>query len=77
MRTVRVEPVVHPELLTVAPAACGLALALQHALVEGGIALGWRQLLAALVIASIEAVAVIVCFAAFGRMLGVRRPDRV
>jgi hypothetical protein len=58
-------------------AACGLALALQHALVEGGIELGWRQLLAALVIASIEATAVIVCFAAFGRMLGVRRPDRV
>lgn len=68
----------HPWLVALGFAgACGLALAGQHALVEGGLALGWRQLLAALVIASIEATAVIACFAAFGRMLGIRRPDRV
>ncbi len=54
-------------------AACGLALAAQHNVTEGGVAIGWRPLLAALVIASIEAAAVIACFAAFGRFLGIRR----
>jgi hypothetical protein len=33
----------------------------------------WRPLLAGLVLASIEGVAVIACFAAFGRFLGIRR----
>jgi hypothetical protein len=65
---------VHPWLFCLAFAgACGLALAGQHALVEGGLVIGWRQALAALVITSIEATAVIVCFAAFGRLLGIRR----
>lgn len=54
-------------------AVCGLALAAQHNVAEGGVAIGWRPLLAALVIASIEGLAVIACFATFGRFLGIRR----
>jgi hypothetical protein len=56
--------------------ACGVALAAQHGIVEGGPARPaemWRPLLAGLVLASIEGVAVIACFAAFGRFLGIRR----
>ncbi|HKN94304.1 MAG TPA: hypothetical protein VJU60_08235 [Thermoleophilaceae bacterium] len=56
---------------------CGLALAGWHALVEAGgppdVSNVARALLAGVVIASIEAVAVIACFAAFGRFLGIRR----
>jgi uncharacterized membrane protein len=64
----------HPWRFCVAfAAACGLALAAQHNVVEGGVALAWRPLLAALVIASAEAAGVIACFAAFGRFLGIRR----
>lgn len=54
-------------------AACGLGLALQHAVVEGGVSNVGRGLLAGLIIASIEATAVVACFAAFGRFLGIRR----
>jgi hypothetical protein len=54
-------------------AACGIALAAQHNAAEGGVAISWRPLLAALIIASIEAAAVVACFAAFGRLLGIRR----
>jgi hypothetical protein len=55
-------------------AACGFALAAQHALVDGGVTphVG-RALLAGLIIASIEAAAVVACYAAFGRFLGIRR----
>jgi uncharacterized membrane protein len=56
--------------------ACGVALAGWHGVVEGGPptpASLARALLAAMVIASIEGVAVIACFAAFGRYLGIRR----
>lgn len=56
---------------------CGLALAAWHGIVEasGPITLAnlARALLAGFVIASIEATAVIACFAAFGRLLGIRR----
>jgi hypothetical protein len=55
-------------------AACGLAVAAQHALVDGGVTPhAGRALLASLIIASIEAAAVIGCYAAFGRFLGIRR----
>jgi len=58
-------------------AACGVALAAWHGVVEasGPVTLHncARAMLAALVIASIEATAVIACFAAFGRTLGIRR----
>jgi hypothetical protein len=54
-------------------AACGVALAVQHGVAEGGATVAWRPLVAALAIASIEASAVIACFAAFGRFLGIRR----
>jgi uncharacterized membrane protein len=54
-------------------AASGLVLAAQHNIAEGGVAVAWRPLLAGFVIASIEAAAVIACFAAFGRFLGFRR----
>lgn len=57
--------------------ACGAALALQHGFADGGLSFrvenAGNALLAALVIASIEATAVIACFAAFGRFLGIRR----
>jgi hypothetical protein len=57
--------------------ACGVALALQHGFADGGLSFrvenAGKALLAALVIASIEATAVIACFAAFGRFLGIRR----
>ena len=57
--------------------ACGIALAAWHGVVEASgpvtVANAGRALLAALVIASIEASAVIVCFAAFARPLGLRR----
>ena len=57
--------------------ACGAALALQHGLADGGLSLrvesAGKALLAALVIASVEAAAVVACFAAFGRFLGIRR----
>jgi uncharacterized membrane protein len=56
---------------------CGLALAGWHGVVEasGPVTLDnfARALFAGLVIASIEATAVIACFAAFGRVLGIRR----
>src|SRR5262249_17424090 len=56
----------HPWLFCGAFAAtCGVALAAQHNVAEGGLAVSWRPLLAALVIASIEAAAVIACFVAF------------
>ncbi len=58
-------------------AACGVGLALWHGVVEasgpldpGNVA---RALLAGVAIASIEGLAVIACFAAFGRFLGIRR----
>jgi hypothetical protein len=54
-------------------AICGLGLALQHAIVDGGVSNIGRGLLAGLIIASIEAAAVVACFAAFGRFLGIRR----
>ena len=57
--------------------ACGVALAIWHGVVEASgpldLANFARALLAALVIASIEATAVIACFAAFARPLGIRR----
>lgn len=57
----------------VVAAACGVALAAQHGVAEGGATVAWRPLAAALAIASIEACAVIACFAVFGRFLGIRR----
>ena len=54
-------------------AVCGLGLAAQHAVVDGGVSNIGRGLLAGLIIASIEAAAVVACFAAFGRFLGIRR----
>lgn len=58
-------------------AACGIGLAAWHGVVEAGgpatpehLA---RAVLAGLVIASVEAVAVLACFAAFGRLLAIRR----
>lgn len=57
-------------------AACGLAVALAHALSEGGpppAAVLWKAALAALLIASIEGAAVVVSFLALGRFLGIRR----
>jgi HAAS len=57
--------------------ACGVALAGWHGVVEAGgpvtFANFGRAMLAGLVIASIEATAVIACFAAFARPLGIRR----
>jgi hypothetical protein len=57
--------------------ACGVALALQHGFADGGLSFrvdnAGKALLAALVIASIEVTAVVACFAAFGRFLGIRR----
>jgi hypothetical protein len=54
-------------------AVCGVALAAQHGVAEGGATVAWRPLAAGLAIASIEAAAVISCFAVFGRFLGIRR----
>ena len=54
-------------------AVCGVGLAAQHAVVDGGVSNIGRGLLAGLIIASIEAAAVVACFAAFGRFLGIRR----
>jgi hypothetical protein len=58
-------------------AVCGLGLAAWHGIVEASgpitVANFARALAAGFVIASIEATAVIVCFAAFGRVLGIRR----
>jgi uncharacterized membrane protein len=58
-------------------AACGLALAGWHGVIEASgpvtVANLARALLAGLAIASIEAAAVVACFAAFGRVLGIRR----
>ena len=58
-------------------AACGVALALQHGFADGGLSIRFpsigRALAAAAIIASIEAAAVVACFAAFGRFLGIRR----
>jgi hypothetical protein len=54
-------------------AACGVALAAWHGVAEGGVSVAWRPLVAGLAIASIEASAVLACFAAFGRSLGIRR----
>jgi hypothetical protein len=74
VRTVRSTLRDHPWRFCLAfAAACGLALAAQHNIAEGGVPVAWRPLLAGLVIASIEAAAVIACFAAFGRFLGIRR----
>jgi HAAS len=57
--------------------ACGVALAGWHGVVEAGgpvtFANFGRAMLAGIVIASIEAAAVIACFAAFARPLGIRR----
>jgi uncharacterized membrane protein len=57
--------------------ACGIGLALWHGIVEASGPLELpnlaRAALAGLVIASIEAAAVVACFAAFGRLLGIRR----
>ena len=53
------------------------ALALQHGFVDGGLSIRFpsigRALAAAAIIASIEAAAVVACFAAFGRFLRIRR----
>ncbi|HEX6457779.1 MAG TPA: hypothetical protein VF032_02575 [Thermoleophilaceae bacterium] len=58
-------------------AVCGVGLAGWHAVAEGvgsvAVANVSRELLAGMVIASIEALAVLACFAAFGRFLGIRR----
>jgi HAAS domain-containing protein len=58
-------------------AACGAALAASHAISDGGFSLQpadvGHELLAGLVIAAIEATAVALCFATFGRFLGIRR----
>ena len=63
--------------MAVFAAACGIGLAAWHGVVEAGgpatrehLA---RAVLAGLVIASVEAVAVLACFAAFGRLLAIRR----
>lgn len=57
--------------------ACGAALAVQHGVADGGLSLHyasvWRALFASFLIASIEALGVVACFAAFGRFLGIRR----
>jgi uncharacterized membrane protein len=58
-------------------AVCGLALAAWHGIVEASGPITFanfaRALLAGFLIASIETTAVIACFAAFGRLLGIRR----
>jgi uncharacterized membrane protein len=58
-------------------AVCGLGLAGWHGVVEAGGPVApaniARALLAGFAIASIEALAVVACFAAFGRFLGIRR----
>jgi HAAS domain-containing protein len=58
-------------------AACGLALAAGHGVTDGGGALtlqnAGRAVAGGLMIAGIEATAVLLAFAAFGRFLGIRR----
>jgi HAAS domain-containing protein len=58
-------------------AVCGVALAGWHGVVEASgpatVSNLGRALLAGFAIASIEAAAVVACFAAFGRVLGIRR----
>jgi HAAS domain-containing protein len=68
----------HPWRFCLAFAAlCGLALAGWHGVVEASgpatVENLSRALLAGFAIASIEAAAVVACFAAFGRVLGIRR----
>jgi uncharacterized membrane protein len=58
-------------------AACGIGLALWHGIAEGVGPIApadlARTLLAGLTLASMEGLAVVACFAAFGRLLGIRR----
>lgn len=58
-------------------AGCGLALAVGHGVTDGGgpasLENARRAVVAGLIIASIEATAVLLAFATFGRLLGIRR----
>jgi hypothetical protein len=57
--------------------ACGVAVAAGHAVTDGGGPLTFanaaRALSAGLALIGIEGLAVVLCFAAFGRLLGIRR----